>query len=117
MNYLHKSQPTVSTHNFQSENPLTPARLNSEQTASLLGFQVHDIPVLVAEKLLKPLGKPAHNSVKYFATVEILSFGVDIEWLRKATQKIYDYWKTKNARKEKTAPLPTVLTTEASLAA
>ena len=45
-----------------------PARLTAEQTAWVLNCQPHDVPVLIASKLLKPLGNPPPNSVKYLAT-------------------------------------------------
>jgi len=44
-----------------------PARLTVQQTAALLNCGEHDIPVLVSQGLLKPLGHPAANVVKYFA--------------------------------------------------
>jgi len=43
-----------------------PGRLRTAETAVLLGFQEHDIPALVAGKLLTLLGKPAANAPKYF---------------------------------------------------
>jgi hypothetical protein len=46
-----------------------PGRLNTTEAAVLLGFQEHDIPVLIAGKLLTPLGRPAPNAPKYFAAV------------------------------------------------
>ncbi len=73
-----------------------PARLNVEQAALLLGFQPHDIPVLIAAGLLKPLGKPAHNSVKYFATAELEELRNDIRWLSRATDTIQTRWRRKN---------------------
>lgn len=76
-----------------------PARLDAKQTAQVLGFQEHDIPVLMRAKLLKPLGKPVQNSTKYFATCQIKELAQNPEWLNKATQVIYDYWKDKNLRK------------------
>jgi hypothetical protein len=36
------------------------------------GRQPHDVPLLVAARLLKPLGNPAPNGVKYYAAVEIV---------------------------------------------
>ena len=58
--------------NRQSDsNSLPPARLNPEQVGNILGFKEHDIPILVAEELLKPLGTPVPNSTKYFATIDI----------------------------------------------
>jgi hypothetical protein len=37
-----------------------------EQTADLLGFQKHDIPVLVKDKLMLPLRNSAPNAPKWF---------------------------------------------------
>ncbi|HMO64915.1 MAG TPA: hypothetical protein PKE47_06790, partial [Verrucomicrobiota bacterium] len=34
-----------------------PARLNAAQAAALLGFQEHDLPLLVRADLLKPLNR------------------------------------------------------------
>ena len=49
-----------------------PARLTAEQAAWVLNCQPHDIPVLVAAKLLKPLGNPPANGIKFFATADLL---------------------------------------------
>ena len=65
-----------------------PGRLNTAETALLLGFQEHDIGPLVAAKLLVPLGKPAANSPKYFAAVEILERGANPQWLEDATKAL-----------------------------
>ena len=51
---------------------MPPARLTVEQVAWLLGCQPHDVPVLVAAKLLKPLGNLPQNGVKFFATADLL---------------------------------------------
>jgi hypothetical protein len=77
-----------------------PARLNSEQTAWLLGFMVHDIPILVAKKLLSPIGDPPPNGVKYFATSEMEQLKSDRKWLARATSSIHRHWKDKNRRKK-----------------
>src|ERR1022692_535252 len=37
-----------------------------------LNCQTHDVPILVAARLLKPLGNPAPNCTKCFATAELL---------------------------------------------
>jgi hypothetical protein len=47
-----------------------PARLNVEQAATLLGFRVLEIPILLKARLLKPLGDPAPNGRKYFSTAD-----------------------------------------------
>ncbi len=75
-----------------------PARLTVAQVAAVLGFQPHDIPVLVSRKLLRLLGRPEANATKYFATAEIEKLGQDPAWLAKATQAMYDHWRGKNQR-------------------
>jgi hypothetical protein len=76
-----------------------PARLSVEQTAWLLGCQSHDVPVLVSFRLLKPLGNPPPNGVKYFAAVEMAELIKDRGWLAKMTHTISQHWQKKNARK------------------
>lgn len=76
-----------------------PARLTSEQVAWVLNCQPHDVPMLVAARLLKPLGNPPQNGIKFFATREILELARDEKWLHKATVAIYQYWHEQNQRK------------------
>lgn len=73
-----------------------PARLTAEQTSWLLNCQAHDIPILVAARLLKPLGNPLPSSVKFFATVELLTLAKDQAWLNKATAALGKHWAEKN---------------------
>ena len=81
-----------------------PARLNSTESAVVLGIQEHDVPILIGEKLLVPLGKPAPNSPKYFAAVQILALAENVEWLAKATKTIALHWKAKNAKPPRKNP-------------
>ena len=84
-----------------------PARLGINETAWLLGFSEHDIPVLVAAGLLKPLGRPTASGSKYFATVELQNLRNDTRWLAKASDAIVNYWKTKNfGRRNKSEAKP-----------
>ena len=76
-----------------------PGRLNTLETALLLGFQEHDIAPLVAAKLLRPLGKPAPNAPKYFAAVDIIAAAADRDWLATATRTLAKRWQEKNGRK------------------
>jgi hypothetical protein len=80
-----------------------PGRLNTSEAALLLGFQEHDIALLIAAKLVVPLGKPAPNAPKYFAAVEILARATDPPWLAKATMTLAKHWQLKNQRKQLTA--------------
>lgn len=81
-----------------------PARLTAEQAAWVLNCQAHDVPTLVMARLLKPLGNPTPNSVKYFATVEVLELAKDRTWLAKATNAVGQHWKEKNMGKKVRGP-------------
>jgi len=77
-----------------------PARLTAEQAAWVLNCQPHDVPVLVVAQLLKPLGNPPQNSVKYFATLELLELVKDRTWLAKMTNALNQHWQHKNRQKK-----------------
>jgi hypothetical protein len=81
-----------------------PARLTSAEVAVVLGFHEHDIAQLVAAKMLIPLGKPAHNSPKHFATVDIIKVAQNREWLSTATRQISRYWQSCNEKKRTSSP-------------
>jgi hypothetical protein len=76
-----------------------PARLTVEEAAWLLGFAPHNIPILAAAGLLKPLGQPPPNAVKYFATFNICELKHDANWLFRASKEIMRYWQVKNRRR------------------
>jgi len=65
----------------------------------VLNCQSHDVPILVASRLLKPLGNPAPNGIKFFASVDIFEVLKDRSWLAKMTNTINQHWYKKNARK------------------
>lgn len=88
-------------HRFLSLVGQLPARLTAEQTAWVLNCQPHDVPILVAARLLKPLGNPPPNSVKYFAALEVVELGKDRTWLAKVTNALNQHWQKKNAAKRK----------------
>jgi len=77
-----------------------PARLTAEQAAWVLNCQPHDISALVAAKLLKPLGNPPANGIKFFATADLLENMKDRNWLVRVSTAIYQHWHNKNARKK-----------------
>jgi hypothetical protein len=85
-----------------------PARLNAEQAAWVLNCQPHDIPVLVGARLLKPLGNPPANGIKFFATADVVELTQDRGWLNKVTATIYAHWHRQNsARKNRGELTPT----------
>jgi hypothetical protein len=90
-------------HRFLSLLGQLPARLTAEQAGWVLNCQPHDIPALIAARLLKPLGNPSQNSTKYFATADVLELTKDRSWLVKVTNTICQHWQKQNARKKDTA--------------
>jgi hypothetical protein len=80
-----------------------PARVSAEQAGWILGFSAQEIPILVAEGILKPLGRPARNGPKYFATAELEELRRDRKWLVKASDAIVSYWLNRNSRKNSTS--------------
>jgi hypothetical protein len=55
-----------------------------EEAAAMFGWPVYFLPVLVRTGHLKPLGKPAQNSRKWFAAVELERLSRDPAWLDRA---------------------------------
>lgn len=80
-----------------------PARLTVEQAAWLLNCQPHDIPVLISAKVLRPLGNPPPNGIKFFAAADLLEKIRDQSWLAKLTNTISQHWRDQNGRKRKHA--------------
>lgn len=76
-----------------------PARLTAEQVGWVVNCQLHDVPILVSANLLKPLGNPPQNGIKFFATREVLELSRDEKWLHRATAAITRYWQEQSQRK------------------
>ena len=76
-----------------------PARLTTEQVACLLNCQNYDIPVLIAARLLKPLGNPLPSARKYFAAAEIIRLMRDSTWLNRVTATLQKYWMGRNGKR------------------
>ena len=95
-------------HRFMSLLGRLPARLTAEEAAWVLNYQPHDVPVLVVARLLKPLGNPQPNSVKYFATGEVLELAEDRNWLAKVTNAVSQHWQAKNQHKTERSHLDVV---------
>ena len=100
-----------------------PARLKAEEAAWYLEFSQHEIPILVVDGLLKPLGRPPETGVKYFATTALDELRRDQKWLARASDAIVNYWRTRNGNKKAhrgmthDAPGETTLTPPLSAAA
>jgi len=81
-----------------------PARLTVEQAAWVLNCQPHDVPILISSRLLKPLGNPPPNGIKFFATTDVLEHAKDRAWLAKMTNTVNQHWRHQNARRKGRAP-------------
>jgi len=86
-------------HQFMSLLGQLPARLTAEQVGWVLNCQPHDVPDLVVARLLKPLGNMPPNSVKFFASLEVLELAKDRACLARVTQTLIQHWQHKNASK------------------
>jgi hypothetical protein len=88
-------------HQFLSLLGQLPGRLTAEQAAWVLNCQPHDVPILVSSRLLKPLGNPPPNGIKFFCTADVLELLKDRAWLTKVTNTINQHWHQQNARKRR----------------
>ena len=87
-------------HRFLTLLGQLPARLTAEQAAWVLNCQPHDVPILVASRLLKPLGNPPPNGIKFFATTDLVELSKDRNWLVRMTIAVNQHWQRQNARKK-----------------
>ncbi len=78
--------------------PRLPGRIDMKTTAEIIGFQLHDLPILVRKKLLTPLGNPVPSAPKWFSSSEIIRFSTDTEWLSRATRAVSHHWRERNQR-------------------
>ena len=76
-----------------------PERLTAEEAAWMLGFSAHEIPILIAQGLLKPLGHPAHNGPTQCLGAMLKDLERDEKWHGKAADAVMEYWRHKNSRK------------------
>ena len=76
-----------------------PDRLTVTEVAAKLNLSPHEIPILVAKALLKPLGHPPQNGQKYFAACELERLRIDADWLAKASDSLVRHWRRRNLKK------------------
>ncbi len=88
-------------HQFLTLVGRAPARLNASETAWYLGFYPHEVPILIAKKILKPLGDPPPNGTKYFSACELERMRQDVEWMARASRAVVQYRRDKNDTQRK----------------
>jgi hypothetical protein len=76
--------------------PKTTPEAGRKDNVWLLNRQPHDVPVLLVAKLLKPLGNPPQNSVKFCCELEVLDQVKDRTWLAKVSNSLNLHWQKRN---------------------
>jgi hypothetical protein len=84
-----------------------PARVRVEEAALLLGFSTHEIPILSAHGLIKPLGHPPLTGVKFFSVAMLEELRRDEKWLARASDCIVEYWRDVNQKRKPARGEPT----------
>lgn len=83
-----------------------PACLDAEDAARFLGWPPYFMPLLARAGHLKPLGKPAQNARKWYATCELERLGRDPVWLDKAIRTVDRLVREDNGGKKHKAGAP-----------
>jgi len=78
--------------------------LCTEDAARYLGWPTYFLPLLARAGHIKPLGRPSHNSRKWYAKVELDRLGCDAGWLDKAIQIVEKWVQTHNRKQRMTEP-------------
>lgn len=81
------------------------ARINVKEVSEIVGCTEEDATLLMKANLLKPLGKPVQNGVKWFSAVEIVQLAADRRWLDDVTKTLSQHWRRKRARRSASADL------------
>jgi len=91
-----RSMPLVSEMSGKSR----PACVGSADAAAVFGWPEYYLPILMRSGHLKPLGKPAQNSRKWFSTVDLERKCNDPDWLSKAILIVERVNKENNIRQK-----------------
>ena len=97
------SKRTVRDHDLKwlFNAPRLPAILKSDEAAALLGLPSHAIPILLAARHLKPLGKPGEKASKKFSADYLAHLARDQKWQDHAIRIIVSYWADQNEKKKR----------------
>ena len=87
-----------------SNNQARPACVGMDEAAAIFGWPDYYLPFLISAGHLKPLGKPAQNARKWFATVEIKRMCSDPDWLDKAIRIVEKQIQAMNKKRKPREP-------------
>jgi hypothetical protein len=94
--------------NMKNSTPKLPVpcegRIDSAQTAYLLGYPVSAIAFFIQAGLIRPLGSPGPTSPRYFAAVEVRQLAASREWLDRAERAVSRHWQRRNSRRPQKSP-------------
>jgi hypothetical protein len=76
-----------------------PVSVTVEQATAYLGISPHEIPILLAKGLLKPLGQLAPNGQKFFLMATLDELRHDEKWFGRARDAIAEFWQNKSAHR------------------
>jgi hypothetical protein len=85
-----------------TNNQPLPACLGAEEAARFFGWPAYFLPVLAKYGHLKPLGKPAQNSRKWYARQELEKLSGDTAWLDKAVRLMEKHVREANLKQRGT---------------
>jgi hypothetical protein len=81
-----------------------PGILESDEAASLLGVASHAVPILIAARHLKPLGKPSEKASKKFSSDYIEELSHNQKWQDQAMRLLEAHWANQNGMRRKPSP-------------
>lgn len=74
-----------------------PRRLTAKEVGWFLGFEPHEVPMIGAAGLLKPLGNPKKSGRKYYLTALCETLGQNEKWMARASNAVIAFWQKKDA--------------------
>lgn len=77
-----------------------PGRYCAWQFAAFAGCETHHVPIIIAARLIKPLGNPPVNAPKFFSREEVLRLTSDERWLAKMSDALVSHWAKRNSKKK-----------------
>ena len=87
--------PTMTREEFLALTRL-PGRLIALELSWLFHCEPEHVPIIVAGGLIKPLGHPAANGVKYFHTAEVLEIAADKKKMAQVSDLLSNTWRERN---------------------
>jgi len=100
-----KRRSSVEHHLTPNSWPPRPACVGIEEAAEIFGWPEYYVPLLISAGHLTPLGKPAQNARKWFATVEIERVCNDPDWLDKAIRIVGKQIQEMNKKQKSREPV------------